>query len=328
MTKEVEKIVEDSELVTEIGKVEGYREIEEGLNSIYVLESGEEEYVLKVRTNHRNDLEWFRAEPVIYRGLEELDLPSPRVVYSDVSEQEFEAFFVMEKLEGVNPEGFKHDLDIEVVEKLVRDVGKLLGRIHEGFKVESYGMMEASEGRLKTEGSPEKWTWHIQGALEELEDLIDDGWEEELDLDLPSEEEVSEKLPERPEKVLLHIDNRLDNLLVEDGEITGFLDWSHPEAGHSEYDIVRAEYLLIDYDFDHLDQDEKQGLRDAIYEGYEKVRSIDTEGFEERRDLYRKITVIWLLAGFPNWKSTLNPEEQEEMREYLLDKARSVKMIE
>lgn len=321
--EDLKKIISIPGMVEKIGEVNEWNEIEEGLNTIYVLKTSKREFILKVRTNERNELGWFRAEPLIYQKLESLeDVPSPEIVYSDVSQESCEnAFFIMEKLEGVNPAGFKKEINLETLERIVNALGRFLGRIHDSLEFDAYGMLKGKNGELRSEDDVKKWTWHIEGSLKELESHIEEGWEEDLDLEFPSKKEIGEVLPEKPGPKLLHLDNRLDNLLIQDGCITAFLDWSHPEAGHNEYDLVRAEYLLIDYDLDFLSGEKKQVLRNSLYEGYEEVKGIDKEGFEDRRNLYRRITVVWLLAGFPNWKTKLEPEERMEMKDYLLKKA-------
>lgn len=317
----LDDIISSDSVKENIGDVEGVEKIDEGLNSIFLLKASER-YILKVHTNPRNDIEWFRAEPLIYSRLEDVEIPSPEIVYKDLSEegQDF-AFFIMEEMPGVNPAGFKQEISFQVLESFVQRFGYFLGLIHENVKMDCYGMLGGFDGEICGIDAPEKWTWAIMGALEELERLIDEGWEEELELDFPSDEEIKDILPESPESVLLHLDNRLDNLLVDDNEITGFLDWSHPEAGHFEYDLIRAEYLLIEMDLGFLNEKEKKKLRSSLYSGYEKVRDIEQEGFEDRRNLYRKVTLMWVLAGFPNWKSKLDDKERHEKKAYLKEKA-------
>lgn len=316
-------IVSSDSVKDKIGEVEEVERIDEGLNSIFLLKASER-YILKVHTNPRNDIEWFRAEPLIYSRLENVEIPSPEIVYEDLSEEKKDsAYFIMEEMPGVNPAGFKQDISFEVLEYFTQRFGYFLGLIHENVEMDCYGMLGGFDGEICGIDAPEKWTWAMIGALEELERLIDDGWEEELELDSPSEEEIKDILPENPESVLLHLDNRLDNLLVDDNEITAFLDWSHPEAGHHEYDLVRAEYLLIEMDLGFLNKEEKKKLRSSLYSGYEKVRDIDREGFEDRRDIYRKVTLMWVLAGFPNWKSKLNEKKKHEKKAYLKEKAES-----
>lgn len=314
-------IIESEKVRDKIGDVENIEELDEGLNSIYLLETSER-YVLKVHTNPRNDIEWFKAEPLIYSRLGDVDIPSPKIVYSELGEEAHEnAFFIMEEMPGVNPAGFKEEIDFQTLDKMMNSLGRFLGEIHENVEMRDYGMVGGFDGEIRSIKSIDKWTSAVKGAMGELEELISEGWEEGLELEFPSEQEIDELLPERPDSVLLHLDNRLDNLLVDGDEVTAFLDWSHPEAGHYEYDLVRAEYLLIDMDLDFLPDEKREKLRDSIYEGYRQVRPIDDEGFEERRKIYRKITLMWVMGGFPNWKSKLDEDERKLKKKYLMEKA-------
>jgi len=319
MDKELKEKIEAKEF---IGFIDSFEEIEEGLNSIYRIEASNGEFIVKERTNERNDIEWFRAEPLIYDELFNLDIPSPEVAFSRPYPEEGNLFFVMEKLEGVNPEGFKKEIDFEALKSVIEEIGRILGVIHSNTDFDGFGMLGGFEGEVENVYDFESWTESVQESLEKLEELIDEGLEDPPELGFPRDREIEEKLPERPESVLLHMDNRLDNLLVDGEEVTAFLDWSHPESGHHEYDIVRAEYLLIDYDLDFLSDDKKNKLREILYEAYEHKMAIDRDNFDERRGLYRKITVIWIIAGFPNWGSEFDEETRKEYREELIERAR------
>ncbi len=307
-----------------IGSIESFEEIDEGLNSIYRIKASKGDFIVKERTNQRNDIEWFRAEPLIYQELHKLSIPSPRVVFSKPQPGQGNPFFVMEKLDGVNPEGFKKEIDYKVLKSIIKEIGRILGLIHSNTGFEDYGMLGGFQGELDNVYSNEKWSSSIIEDLDELEDLITKGWDNPPEINFPENREIREKLPERPESVLLHLDNRLDNLLVDGEKVTAFLDWSHPEAGHHEYDIVRAEYLLIDYDLDFLSKERRDRLREILYGSYETEKSIDREGFNQRRQLYRKLTVIWIIAGFPNWGSRFDEETRKEFREDLIKRIRDV----
>ena len=317
----LEKIIESEQIKKKIGIVDNVKEIDEGLNSIFLLEASER-YILKVHTIPRNDVEWFRAEPLIYSRLENLEIPSPEIILSELSEEHHEnAFFIMEEMPGVNPAAFKEDVSFQALKSIVNQFGRFLGEIHEGYEIDDYGMLGGFDGEISGIESPEKWTWAVKGAVDELEDLIEDGWDADIDPSFTSEEEIYETLPENPDSVLLHLDNRLDNLLVDADQVTAFLDWSHPEAGHYEYDLVRAEYLLIDMDLDFFEEEKRDKLSKVLYEGYESVSSVNKDDFEDRREIYRKITLMWVLAGFPNWKSKLDEDERKQKKKYLVEKA-------
>jgi len=296
-----------------------WESIEEGLNTIYKLESEDEEYILKVHTNEENEIGWFRAEPEIYELVaNNTDVPSPKIIYKDFSEEDYEnSFYVMEKLSGENPDKVKYNLSDEELGNLMYQYGEILGKIHNiPTSFENYGLLSAEDGELQTIDNAEKWKWSLRGTIDAWADIVEDKWDKPVEIETP-EEEIRERIPEKPEPVLNHSDNRLDNLLVEDNEITGFIDWSHPRIGHNEYDLARAEYLLIDWDLHFKDEETKESLRANLFEGYRRNNSID-EGFDERREVYRFATTAWLAAGFANWGSQFDEEKHAEIREDII----------
>jgi len=302
-----------------------WEEVEDGLNTIYLLKSEEESYIIKTHTNENNEAGWFRAESRIYEIIQEEteNIPSPEIIYRDFSGKEYEnSFYIMEALSGRNPNDVKEDCSDEQLKQILNQYGRMLGEIHriEPEGVDDYGMLSAEDGELHTSDGAERWSWSLKGKMDAWKDMVEEEWEEPPEIDVPSQEEVDERVPEEPEPVLNHSDNRLDNLLVEDGEITGFIDWSHPGAGHSEYDLARAEYLLIDWDLTSKDEQLKEELREELYDGYRDTNSVSEDFFEERRQLYRQATTHWLAAGFSNWGSQLDEEEHEKVRESILSR--------
>lgn len=315
----MDEIPVNEEVEREIGEVQNYQELDDGLNTVYLLETSQGEYILKERTNENNELEWFKAEPKIYRMLEQDDIPSPEVNYADLLRESHDnAFYIMEKLEGENPTPQREEYSNEELENIFHQYGRILGQIHENHNdFQGYGLLKSQDGELKVDDPAEKWYWAIEGSMDAWQEIIEEEWMNPPELELPDQEYLGEILPDEPEPVLTHLDNRLDNLLIQDGEITGFIDWSHPEVGHNEYDLVRAEYLLLDWDLDFKTDEEKEQLRNKLYEGYEEVAELDREGFEERRKVYRYATTLWLMAGFPNWGADWSEKDKKEMEEDL-----------
>lgn len=298
-----------------------WEELEKGLNTLYLLTGEDRELVLKERTNEENKIEWFKAEPLIYDRFQNQELfPSPKIIYRDLSQENWSnCFYIMEKLEGENPDECKKEYSISQLESILFQYGEILGKVHnEKFNFKTYGLISGDSEQLETVEDAEKWTWSIEGAVEAWQTIIRDKWENPPELEDLKREIIRDRIPDRPENVLIHSDNRLDNLLVKNGRISGFLDWSHPRTGHKEYDLVRAEYLLIDWDLEHLERMQKEKLRDSLYSGYQETNSFKEKDFESRRKFYRYVTVHWMMAGFANWGSEWPEDEKQEMREKLI----------
>jgi aminoglycoside phosphotransferase (APT) family kinase protein len=320
--KEFRELVE-----TELGKEYSWNRLEKGLNEVYVIESGEESLVVKEHTNDENDLEWFRSEPRIYQLLSNNDsAPSPEIVHVDFSmEKHPNCFYVMEKIEGENPEKFIGKWTVKSWKNLLYSYGEILSQIHEAREFETYGLLAGENGDIVPVDDAEKWSWSINGMKESLMDIIGDKWGDPPEIDAPSMEWIHEKVPGEPGAVLVHSDNRLDNLIVRDGRINGFLDWSHPRSGHGLYDLVRAEYLLIEWDLKKEGQ-ERDELRQELYRGYGRQDLLEDSSFEKLRQFYRFCTVLWIAAGFPNWSSDWEKEARQEMRSEIIERLEQEKL--
>lgn len=318
-----------SELEKVLGEKPELEEIEEGINTIYTASIGKEEYILKVHTHKENSMSEtyredkkgrFRAEAEIYRHInEKTEIPSPEIIYSDFSEEIIDhQFYLMEKMEGDNLDRAKERLSLDQLEKLMRQYGEMLAEIHQKIRFNSYGLLKFQDSGIGYIEKRDTWRESFRKILENLVEMTRQRWENPPDLELEDIEPHIEKLPEDPEPVLVHSDNRLENILVKDGSISAFLDWSFTRSGHGEYDLARAEYFLIDYDLDHLETEKRERLRKSLLTGYRSKREICD--FEQHRQLYRYSTVLWSIAGFPNWSAEWSEEKRERYRKDLLQR--------
>jgi len=316
----------DSELRDEVEEQLGgdleWLELEDGLNTVYLL-SGDQEFILKVRTNPENKPEWFRAEPRIYEKIRrETEIPSPKIIYEDFSKLKYEnEFFIMEKMEGQNPQDMKNELDQEKLEDIMRQYGNILGKLHQVQVSQKYGIQGFEKGEFTSSEPNEKWNEAIEGAMSAWQDIISDEWENPPEINYNSEK-VKEILPEKPKAVLVHSDNRLDNILLTETKLTGFIDWSTSWTGHAFYDFVRAKYLLIEWDLDHWgkDFDEKE-LKKELQEGYKHQKQFEKFPEDERiENVYRYASTLWLAAGFANWGQQLDKDEHAEMRDEIVER--------
>lgn len=304
-----------------------WMEIQEGLNDIYRIVSEQNEYVLKVHTNkhhssvsyRKNQKARFRAESKLYQLVSAIEnVASPEIIYEDFSEKQYEhGFYIMQKLDGENLEDVANKVSEDQLKHIIYQYGQILGRIHRETSFQEYGLILSRESKLEMLKSSDNWRDSFGDMLENLEELIEERWDEKPDLHLSEIRKGLDVVPEKPGAVLLHSDNRLENILVKDSEITGFLDWSFCRAGHGMYDLVRAEYLLIDYDLDHLDDNLREKLREKLLEGYREQNSLSEDYFGGLRSLYRYMTVLWIIAGFPNWSSDWDQDRRAEFADDL-----------
>ena len=321
----------DQELKQEVENALGqqfeWSEIQEGVNDIYSLVSNGEEYVLKVHTHkHHSSVSYredqkarFRAESKLYQLLADIEpVVSPKIVYEDFTEENHEhGFYVMEKMEGGNLEDVVENLSNDQLKQVIYQYGQILGRIHKELRFPNYGLLLSRESGLETLESFGNWRNSVANMLNNLGSLIDDRWDEKPETYVSQAEEKIDIVPEDPEAVLLHSDNRLENVLIEEDDITAFLDWSFCRSGHAMYDVVRAEYLLIDYDLDYLDSELKDELREKLLAGYRSENELSEHYLGELRQLYRYMTVLGIVAGFPKWSSDWDKERRIKFEEEL-----------
>ncbi|MDY6777355.1 MAG: phosphotransferase [Candidatus Nanohaloarchaea archaeon] len=306
---------------TALGARFDWHPLEEGLNDIYRLTGREDTYLCKVYATEDVDLGRFRAEPRIYELVNrETDVPGPEIIHRSLSQDPDRlSFYIMEHIDGENPYERKDELSEDDLSGMLRQYGRMLGSIHSNTSFDRHGVLIGNADGLGFMDDTANWQESLHLKIERMQDLIQERYQDPPDLYLDANlPQLEATLDGSFEPVLLHQDNRLENLLVQDDRITGFLDWSHVRAGHSEYDLARAEYLLLDWDLDDQEKEVKQRLRDSLLDGYSEEHGLDRDdAYRERRQFYRYVTVLWLVAGFPNWSSDWSQERQKAMRQSL-----------
>jgi aminoglycoside phosphotransferase (APT) family kinase protein len=310
------------QIESETGEEFEYKKLEQGLNTIYQLSARTQDYILKIHTNPENKIQWFKAEPRIYEKIyHELDIPSPKVIYKDLDPESFEnAFYLMQKLEGKNPKQISDNLNTQDITAIVEQYGKILGKIHKLKISEEYGIIGYEDGEYGPPDSAKQWNWALEGSMSAWKDKIEEKWENPPKIKFKSEK-VKHKVPSKPEPVLTHSDNRLDNLLIKNNKITGFLDWSHPWSAHRVYDLVKTEYYLIEQDIGNLEKEtDKEKLKQVLYQAYREETCFQkSEQFQQIRKIYRYATALEKAAGFTNWGPKLDEQEHEEMRQKIVE---------
>lgn len=301
--------------------------IDEGSNFLVELKCSNNTYILKIFDNEASNREkWFRAEPLIYELLsKESSVPVPSIEY--IGRNEKQVFYIMEKIEGKNPDKNKENLTASSLENLLYQYGKLLAETHETTSFNHYGILGGRNNELIVTEKKTRWPWSIQGTLKIWKDMINSRWENPPNQTLiPDKNYIRNILPNKPEPVIIHDDNSFENIIVNYNTIDSLLDWAHTRSGHGEYDLVKAEYSLIDWYL--KDREEKENLRKALYKGYEKHRTIKKEGFEERKELYKYFVVLWLCAGFPVWSRDMSQKEKQKTRSELVNRLKEQKPSE
>ena len=166
-------------------------------------------------------------------GLEsqqETDVPVPDIIYSDLEEP----VLVTEALPGENIESTNN-------EQIYREAGEIMAEIHDQ-KFDSYGLMTVFEGELMPSASAD-WRNSFSTLYHRFmgmgSDLIEQTKAAEIDrffyTNMPH-------LVEDPEKSLAHFDFHEDNLLHQEGEITGVLDWDMTRVVDPALEVIKTQH--------------------------------------------------------------------------------------
>ena len=245
-----------------------------------------EDYFLQFTENAPDNL---RRGILGLESQQETDVPVPEIVYSDLEEP----VLVTETVEG-------ESLGTTSEEEVYRNAGQLMADIHEQ-KFDSYGLMTVFEGELMPSGS-EDWRnsfstlYHrFMGSVSEL---LDQGKAAQIDRfyydNIPD-------LVEDPEKSLAHFDFHGDNLLHQEGEITGVLDWDMTRVLDPALEVIKTQH-----------QFQREGKPvEAFTQGYQNQRNLDMN--PETEDLYRLTAELGRLSEIRYLQQTqdITPENYD-----------------
>ena len=114
--------------------------------------------------------------------------------------------------------------------------------------------------------------------------------------------EYLENAPDDFDPVFVHHDYNPGNILVEDGEIVGVLDFDYSHSSHAQRDLVKAMNKFWV---------KTSASKDDFLEGYREVRDVGA-GFEQNRGFYELETLIDELKA----RLEFSIDTKDELREY------------
>lgn len=220
--------------------------------------------VLK-RAKGRQFSEWLEREAYVLECLAQTDLKVPQIydfVQRDDEEDEdaIESWLLMEHMEGETLLDFLADEDDPVTRyHILFQFGRTLRRIHS---------TPCPDGLV----SDVKWLDRMLEQAEYNLEHFNAGTEELL-------EELRNNKPEDIEPTLIHGDFTVDNVLVDEGGISGIIDWSGGAYGDPRYDValaIRPKQVVFENEDD----------LEAFFDGYGKKIINDEEYDYFERGLY------------------------------------------
>jgi aminoglycoside phosphotransferase (APT) family kinase protein len=318
-----EKILRDIIQNEGYGSVESFEDVS-GLNKITYsveLDSGRELIVSWIDDEEK--VEDFKIEADVIELINmKTDIAVPEIITENFSDKELPPYYLMEKIDGYNPDDRFKYMPENVKKNLLKEAGRILGKLHAETEFDSVGNFYYTEKGLKLR---EKKVWsdtlfdsmghHLTG----LENTFFEPVIEEAENAFEKHKHLLDDIEFEP--VLVHEDFRPGNLIIKDNEIEAVIDWERALVGHNEYDLFKAERDFIDLKFKTENIREK--YRGYLLEGYREVRELE-EGWEQRREFYRFIHIIQDLRVFAdNHKEWMdNPKETEEVVEHFKQKLR------
>jgi len=263
-------------------------------------------YVIRFDTSSR-EVSRFESEAIVYRRLAGSGIPVPEVVRLDVSKRLTPYhYLITTKLAGTPIIDSWPQLPESKRVEAARAAGGYLARLHE-YGFDFIGKLRSSGSRFPG------WYAYVEDyyrryAIRALQQAI-------LSPSITGRiEAVLQKHKPRLEAItqgfLVHSDYQFENILQQNGQITGIIDFEWAFAGDPTADFC------IQFRWDEMCPGSVQPLR----EGYASKRPFDAD-HEIRRRIYELLTHVETIAA---WVDPANVEQVDRTRRQLLDTLRGL----
>lgn len=275
------------------------------MNKTFKLVYSNKNYILQV--NEKTEAHEMENCLNCFKYFQDTEVPVPDTITDRVKEYDSGLYIIVEDLKA-------ETLNEDITPENTRISGRYLAYIHGSQSFDKAGWWEWKEGEPQVRGFPDdSLKCRIEDNLEgNLDYFREEGIEWLAEATERFLEDYIEKVPDDFEPVFVHHDYNPGNILVEDGEITGILDFDYAHSSHGQRDLVKAAnnfWIRGKVDRKH------------IYEGYSEVRELD-DSFDQNEPLYRLETLIDILKGYiehnqitvedaREYKSNINDIEEE-----------------
>lgn len=276
-------------------------------------------YLLSVDGNDQDDILWL-TRPVTgdkvdrqtkaMSWLQAVGLPVPHA-NDHGTLQDGTSFLLMNRLPGSNLEAALEQFDSNRVCLFFKKAGRLLARLHDAKRSFQTGYLE--DRALST------LTWHdwlIQRVNYWLAEIRHSLGEQDAPFDQQVLSQLHQilceqinQLPREELYSLLHGDYYPGNLLFEENEITGLLDFEWSLFGSRDYDFRVMEVFLFP----------TYGQRDAFYEGYKEILPLP-EGYQTRIELYKaiyRLELMWMDYALFEGRAGMIAEQGAELQAWV-----------
>lgn len=245
------------------------------------------EYVLQFSSDVDDDREdALRRGLNCYVALQHSEIPVPDVVTENLGEFDGRAYSLVERLPGETGE-------CDISPERTLNAGRYLAKIHDAERFDTAGWLRFENHRPSVrgfeEGGLKQW---IRRTVGETSRLLREGGLETVGNEVEHTfDRVGGDLPDSFRPVLCHNDYSPDNVLFQDGEVTGIIDFDRAHASHAHRDLAKAANAFWMHD-PCTDWD----VRATLYEGYRDATQLGGS-FERNEPLYRAETLANTVAG-------------------------------
>jgi Ser/Thr protein kinase RdoA (MazF antagonist) len=226
------------------------------------------------------------AEPLLARlAAERAGVPVAPVLAA--GEHDGVAYVVTERVPGEDLHTAIGSLDPTAAARVVRSLGRCLGRLHAAFPFDGAGRVAVAGGDLVVEDAagPRRWLrQYVEEGIDRLPgSLAELGPRVRTFLDARIQ-----GVPDDGPTALFPWDYRPGNAVLRDGRVAALLDWGDPLAASPELSVAKSEYLTADW---YFQGDRLAATRAAFREGYREAAHLPA-GHGERRPLYRVAGIV------------------------------------
>lgn len=194
----------------------------------------------------------------------------PKVI-SATSFSENENLIVMTYIKGITYDEYSQ---MNLINKLAFDYGKILGKLHSIPKLDEFG-------------DENNWKEYCLNLIKKTCDVLEKKGGIEKFKNAIHYLKKSVNLLDKQDCVCLHFDYRPGNVMIDNGQVVGLIDFESSPNGDSVYDFVKF--------FNCLNTNAKSDF----LEGYKSVRRIP-ENFEEKLEFYTKLNSFGCLSFLIN----------------------------
>lgn len=310
-----EKMKNDS--ILEISKIDEGIELE-----IHVKLFENNDVIIKVHeTDWYDSNRGFLAGPHLMSKLSKKDsrIPIPEV-YKIVESDEVSSkpYYVMEYIEdsGVTLD----QMDEKKKKELLRNAGKYLAMINNlDIDIQGVGYVKYQDEVL--EGESETISDFITNRIRQFSEDIEDGGfslDERNEEDTKFYDKVSEinhisdytednNILECTEPSYCHWDYKRDNMLIQDSEIIGIIDWENPIVCDRLYNLARAEEKFL-----RFDGKVQNRFLEEFQNSYCEHSDSDININNKKMTVYRILPIIEAMRNFNAWFRDYSSKEKDK----------------